>query len=156
MQEIVTIEIERMPEAEGLPLPEYATAGSAGMDLLAAVNEDIVITPGERKLITTGLKIAIPEGYEGQVRPRSGLALKHGITILNSPGTIDSDYRGVVKIITANLGTEDFIVRRGDRIAQLVIAPVVKAVLLETKELPDTARSEGGFGHTGVKGKVSV
>ncbi len=156
MRDIVTIEVQRMPEAEGLPLPEYATAGSAGMDLFAAVDKDEVIEPGERKLITTGLKMAIPAGYEGQIRPRSGLALKHGITMLNSPGTIDSDYRGVVQVIVANLGAEPFVIHRGDRIAQLVIAPVAKAFLMETEELPETARNEGGFGHTGVKGKVGV
>lgn len=140
-----------MPEADGLPLPEYATPGSAGMDLLAAVEADVVLEPGERRLISTGLKLAIPPGYEGQVRPRSGLAARHGITMLNTPGTIDSDYRGVVQVIVINLGSEEFRIRRGDRIAQLVIAPVARAELVEAAALAETVRNEGGFGHTGVR-----
>jgi dUTP pyrophosphatase len=145
----VRISVQREPEAEGLPLPGYATEGSAGMDLLAAVTEDLVLQPGARAVVTTGLRIAVPEGYEGQVRPRSGLALKHGIVCPNAPGTIDSDYRGVVGVILANLGSEPFTIRRGDRIAQLVIAPVVHGEWLEVSALPDTQRGEGEFGSTG-------
>lgn len=137
------------PEGEGLDLPAYATEGSAGMDLRAAVQEDLTIAPGGRALVPTGMRIAVPPGYEAQVRPRSGLALRHGITLLNTPGTIDADYRGPVGVIMANLGAEPFVIRRGDRIAQLVITPVVRAALEVVPELPDTARGEGGFGHTG-------
>lgn len=131
-------------------MPEYATDGSAGADLRAAVESDVVILPGERALIPTGLRMAIPEGYEGQVRPRSGLALRNGISCVNSPGTIDSDYRGSVQVIIINQGQEPFTIRRGDRIAQLVIAPVIRASFSECDSLPDTHRSDGGFGHTGV------
>lgn len=145
-----TILIQREPGTEDLPLPEYATSGSAGMDLLAALDADIVLQPGERTLVSTGLRMAIPEGFEAQVRPRSGLALRHGVSMVNTPGTIDSDYRGVVQVILINHGGEPFVIRRGDRIAQLVIAPVVRADLVEVECLPDTARSDGGFGHTGV------
>lgn len=144
------IPIQRVPGAEDLPLPSYATAGAAGVDLQAAVDSDVVLQPGERTLISTGIRLAIPEGYEGQVRPRSGLAQRSGISIVNSPGTIDSDYRGVVQVILINHGQEPFTVRRGDRIAQLVIAPVAHAAFIETEDLPETPRSEGGFGHTGV------
>ena len=139
-----------MPGAEDLPIPEYATPGAAGMDLLAAVDSDTILQPGERKLISTGIRVAIPEGYEGQVRPRSGLALRHGISIVNSPGTIDSDYRGTVQVICINHGQEPFTIRRGDRIAQMVIAPIIRANLVESESLPETDRSDGGFGHTGV------
>ena len=156
MHQSVVVEVQRMPEADGLPLPEYATPGSVGMDLLAAVDDDVILTPGERKLITTGLKLAIPDGYEGQVRPRSGLARHHGVTILNTPGTIDSDYRGAVQVIMINLSSEDFTIHRGDRIAQLVICPVAKAELVERKSLSDTARNEGGFGHTGINATEKV
>jgi dUTP pyrophosphatase len=128
-------------------LPAYATDGSSGMDIRAA--EDKVLRPSETGLIATGFQLEIPPGYEAQVRPRSGLALKHGIGVLNSPGTIDADYRGEVKVILTNFGREDFVVRRGDRIAQLVVAPVVRATLLETDNLGDTGRGGGGFGHTG-------
>ena len=147
--EPIIVSIRRIPGSEDIPLPEYATPGSAGLDLRAAVDLDVVLLPGERKLIPTGLTLAIPEGYEGQVRPRSGLALKHGISLANTPGTIDSDYRGPVQVIMINLGSEPFVVRRGDRIAQLVICPVAHARLVEVESLPETARNDGGFGHTG-------
>ena len=132
---------------EPLPLPAYATEGAAGMDLRA--DEAVTLAPGERKLVPTGLHVAIPPGYEGQVRPRSGLALREGVTCLNSPGTLDGDFRGEVCVILANLGQKPVALNRGDRIAQLVIAPVARAELVETRELPQTARGEGGFGHTG-------
>ncbi len=135
--------------AHDLPIPRYATEHSAGMDICAAVEGDVVLKPGETALIPTGFAIAVPEGYEAQVRPRSGLAFKHQIGILNSPGTIDSDYRGEVKIILTNFGKVDFIVRRGERIAQLVITPYTRAVLEERESLDDTRRGAGGFGHTG-------
>jgi dUTP pyrophosphatase len=138
-----------MPEAKGLPLPRYETTDSAGMDLRAAIETDLVIGVGDRALVTSGLRLAIPSGYEGQVRPRSGLAIKHGISLLNSPGTIDADFRGTVQVILANLGHEPFTVRRGDRIAQLVIAPVTRAQWDVRDDLDATARGEGGFGHTG-------
>lgn len=137
------------PEGEGLDLPAYATEGSAGLDLRAAVTEELAIPPGGRALVPTGIRIAVPPGYEAQVRPRSGLALRHGVIVLNTPGTIDSDYRGPVGVILANLGEQLFVVRRGDRIAQLVLAPVARAVLEVVPSLPDTQRGEGGFGHTG-------
>jgi dUTP pyrophosphatase len=143
----VTIALKRLPHGEGLPLPAYATAGAAGLDVVAA--EDLTLAPGARHAVATGFAIAIPEGYEVQVRPRSGLALKHGITCLNTPGTIDSDYRGEVKVILANLGSEPFPVRRGERIAQLVPAPVQRAELAEVAELDDTDRGSNGFGSTG-------
>ncbi|MBA3836730.1 MAG: dUTP diphosphatase [Sphingomonas sp.] len=145
---IISISLHRLPHGEGLPLPAYATAGAAGMDVVAA--ESLVLDPGERRAIATGFAIAIPEGYEVQVRPRSGLALKHGITCLNTPGTIDSDYRGEVKVILANLGDAPFPVARGDRIAQLVPAPVQRAQMIEVAALDETARGTGGFGSTGV------
>ena len=147
----LAIEILRLPHAEGLPLPAYETPGAAGMDLRAALAEhdSIVIRPGSRALVPTGLQIAVPEGYEAQVRPRSGLAMRAGVTCLNTPGTIDSDYRGEVKVILANLGEENFVVRRGDRIAQLVICPVARAEWREAAALDDTARGAGGFGSTG-------
>jgi len=143
----ITIELTRLPHGEGLPLPAYATAGAAGMDVVAA--EDLILAPGARHAVATGFAIAIPEGYEVQVRPRSGLALKHGITCLNTPGTIDSDYRGEVKVILANLGGYPFPIARGDRIAQLVAAPVQRAVFAEVAMLDETARGVGGFGSTG-------
>jgi dUTP pyrophosphatase len=145
--EQIKIEVVRLKHAEGLELPEYATSGSAGMDLVSAVETEI--KPSEIILVPTGLTVAIPKGYEGQIRPRSGLALKHGITIPNSPGTIDSDYRGEIKIILQNLGSEPFVIKRGDRIAQFVVAPVVKAEWKPVETLPESARSSGGFGHTG-------
>ena len=143
----ITIRLMRLPHGEGLPLPVYATAGAAGMDVVAA--EDLVLAPGARHAVATGFAIAIPAGYEVQVRPRSGLALKHGITCLNTPGTIDEDYRGEVKVILANLGSEPFAVVRGERIAQLVPAPVQRAVFDEVATLDETARGGGGFGSTG-------
>ena len=144
---MITIRVLRLPHGGGLPLPAYATAGAAGMDVVAA--EDLTLAPGARHAISTGFAIAIPDGYEVQVRPRSGLALKHGITCLNTPGTIDSDYRGEVKVILANFGDAPFEVRRGERIAQLVPAPVLRATLDECDRLDDTARGSGGFGSTG-------
>lgn len=145
------IEIVRLPHAEGLPLPAYETAGAAGMDLRAAVPDHAPMTlkPGARALVPTGLQIAVPPGMEAQVRPRSGLALKFGITCLNSPGTVDSDYRGEVGVILANLGQEDFVIRRGDRIAQLVVARHERAAWRETAALDATSRGAGGFGSTG-------
>jgi dUTP pyrophosphatase len=125
------------------------TEGASGMDLHAAIAETVILKPGDRKLISTGLFVAVPSGYELQVRPRSGLAINNGIIILNAPGTIDSDYRGEIKVIMANLGDEPFIVKRGDRIAQMVLSPVARAILILKEELPDTIRSDGGFGHTG-------
>ena len=146
-----TVPITRLPHGEGLPLPAYETAQAAGMDLRAAVPEDepLILRPGDRHPVPTGLAFALPEGFEAQVRPRSGLAAKHGVTCLNSPGTVDADYRGEVKVILINLGEEDFTIRRGDRIAQLVIAPVVQASWAEVASLDETARGEGGFGSTG-------
>jgi len=144
---MIDIEVKRLSGGEGLPLPSYATEHAAGLDVVAA--EDLTLAPGARQAVATGFAIAIPEGYEVQVRPRSGLALKHGITCLNTPGTIDSDYRGEVKVILANLGGEPFEVRRGERIAQLVPAPVLRATFEEVAELSGTARGSGGFGSTG-------
>ncbi len=143
----IDIRLTRLPHGADLPLPSYATAGAAGMDVVAA--EDIDLAPGSRHAVATGFAVAIPEGFEIQVRPRSGLALKNGITCLNTPGTIDSDYRGEVKVILANLGSETFAVRRGERIAQLVPAPVQRASFVEVDSLDDTARGSGGFGSTG-------
>jgi dUTP pyrophosphatase len=147
---VLTLKIRRLPASEGLPLPAYQTAGSAGMDLHAAVPDDIVIEPGGIVLIPTGLAVAIPDGFEGQVRPRSGLAVKHGISLPNTPATIDADYRGEIRVPVINLGREAFRVTRGMRIAQLVIAPVARVTWDEVSELPGTARASGGFGHSGV------
>jgi dUTP pyrophosphatase len=146
----VAIQVVRLPHAEGLPLPAYATAGAAGMDLLAAVTDKLVIAPGERALVPLGLCIALPPGYEMQVRPRSGLALRHGIMMPNSPGTVDEDYRGELKVIVMNAGQEPFTVERGMRIAQAIVAPVVRAVWHESTTLPQSARGAGGFGSTGT------
>jgi dUTP pyrophosphatase len=143
----ITIALKRLPHGEGLPLPAYATAHAAGLDIVSA--EAVRLAPGERRAVATGFAIAIPEGYEVQVRPRSGLALKHGITCLNTPGTIDADYRGEVKVILANLGGEAVELRRGERIAQLVPAKVQAALFAEVDALDDTARGAGGFGSTG-------
>lgn len=148
----VPVLVKRLPHGEGLDLPAYATAGAAGMDAISA--EDVTIAPGGRHAVATGLALAIPHGFEIQVRPRSGLALKHGISVPNSPGTIDSDYRGEVKVILINHGNEPFVIRRGDRVAQLVLAPVTRAGWVEVAELDETARGEGGFGSTG--GVVSL
>jgi dUTP pyrophosphatase len=148
----VTITRVRGRQDGDLPLPRFATRGSAGADLCAAVEKDLVIAPGHRVLIPTGFAVAIPDGYEGQIRPRSGLAMRHGITLPNSPGTIDSDYRGELQVILQNLGEAPFVVRRGDRIAQLVISPVVRPSFLEvdgSEGLGETERGGGGFGHTG-------
>lgn len=143
----VPILFKRLPHGEGLPLPAYATPGAAGMDVVAA--EDVDLAPGARHAVATGLVLAIPHGFEIQVRPRSGLALKHGISVPNAPGTIDSDYRGELKVILINHGSDSFSIRRGDRVAQLVLAPVVQGTWLEVDELDETARGEGGFGSTG-------
>ena len=146
------VQVKRLPHGEGLELPRYATAGAAGMDVLSA--EEVTLQPGARHAVATGLSVAIPPGYEIQVRPRSGLALKHGISVPNTPGTIDSDYRGELKVILINHGAEPFDVHRGDRIAQLVLAPVTQAVWNEVAELDDTARGAGGFGSTGGHKKL--
>lgn len=145
--EPVPVMVKRLPGNDDLPLPAYATAGAAGMDVVSA--EDVDLAPGARHAVATGLSMAIPEGFEIQVRPRSGLALKHGVTVPNTPGTIDSDYRGELKVIMINLGAETFSIRRGDRVAQLVLAPVTRANWLEVDTLDETARGAGGFGSTG-------
>src|SRR5947209_18595481 len=144
---MIEIELQRLPHGEGLSAPSYATDGAAGLDVVAA--EDLTLAPGQRHAVVTGFAIAIPHGYEIQVRPRSGLALKFGITCLNTPGTIDSDYRGEVKVILANLGAEPFQIVRGERIAQLVPAPVQRAAFVEVDDLDETPRGSGGFGSTG-------
>lgn len=144
------VPVETLAHAEGLELPAYETAGSAGMDLLAAVFEPVVLAPGARAAVPTGLRIAIPEGFEAQVRPRSGLALKQGLTCLNTPGTIDSDYRGEIKVILANLGQASVTIERGMRIAQIVFAPVIQVTWDPAAALSETARGAGGFGHTGI------
>ena len=144
------VSVMRLDHALDLPLPRYATAGSAGLDLVAANNADIEIVPGGRLAVPCGIAIALPEGYEAQVRPRSGLALNHGITVLNAPGTIDSDYRGEVKAILVNLGTAPFRIERGTKVAQLVIARTERAELVEASALPDSARGHAGFGSTGL------
>ncbi len=150
LPEPLDIEITREPGTEDLPLPAYETEHAAGMDLRAAVADPVVIPVGGRALIPTGLRIAVPPGYEAQVRPRSGLALKNGVTLPNTPGTIDADYRGEVRVILLNLGSEPFTIKRGDRIAQLVVAPVIRVQWLAVDRLSDTLRGDGGFGHTGV------
>lgn len=139
----------RIINKSGNPLPEYKTAGSAGMDLQAFLQDNIILNPGERAIVPTGLFLEIPTGYEIQVRPRSGLALEHGLTCLNSPGTVDSDYRGEIKVIIINLGQEEFIINNGTRIAQMILAKVERAHLIQTESLAKTSRGEGGFGHTG-------
>jgi dUTP pyrophosphatase len=147
----VPIAVRRLPHGEGLLLPAYATAGAAGMDLLAAVAAPLVIAPGARALVPTGIAVALPPGYELQVRPRSGLALRHGIVLPNSPGTVDEDYRGELQVIVMNAGDAPFTIERGMRIAQAVLAPVVRARWHEVDALPPTGRGEGGFGSTGVR-----
>ena len=147
MTDPVAVRIKRLPHGHGLDLPAYATDGAAGMDVLSA--ESVTIRPGQRHAVATGLSVAIPENYEIQVRPRSGLAFKHGITVPNTPGTIDSDYRGELKVLLINHGPDDFAIARGDRVAQLVLTPVTQAQWDEVEELDDTARGEGGFGSTG-------
>ncbi len=143
------VEILREPHAQGLPLPQAASVGAAGLDLRAAVETAVTLAKGERRLIPTGFRIALPLGFEAQVRPRSGLALRHGILIPNAPGTIDADYRGEIQVILMNAGGEDFVIERGDRIAQMVIASVVQPEWIEVEALDGTERGEGGFGHTG-------
>ena len=153
----VAVSFLQLPHASGLPAPDYASADAAGMDLSAAVPDGAPVTlaPGARAAIPTGLVLAIPQGFEGQIRPRSGLALKNAITVLNAPGTIDADYRGEVKVILANLGTEPFEITRGMRIAQLVLAPVSRAAMQEVSSLDETARGEGGFGSTGLSKRAA-
>ena len=146
----VEVRIRRLPHAEGLPLPAYATDGAAGADLCAAVDAEMVFEPGDRAAVPTGLVLEIPEGYEAQVRPRSGLAIKAGLTIVNAPGTIDSDYRGELKVLLVNLGSDSVSVGRGDRIAQLLIAPVTRASFIESEALSLSERGDGGFGSTGM------
>lgn len=147
----ITVEIQRLPHAEGLALPAYQTTHAAGLDLLAAVPDDtpLIMQPGQRALVPTGLMIAVPAGFEAQVRPRSGLALKHGVTVLNAPGTVDADYRGEVSVLLINHGDASFTIRRGERIAQLVIAAVAQAHLVAVASLSSTDRGSGGFGSTG-------
>jgi dUTP pyrophosphatase len=147
---MVTVKVQRLPHNPDLPLPRKMSENSSGFDLMAAVDEPVDIPPGDIALIPTGIALGIPPGYEGQVRPRSGLAARHGLSIPNAPGTIDADYRGEVKVILINLGRETITLKRGDRIAQLVIMPVPRVVLEETGELDSTARGDGGFGHTGA------
>ena len=149
----LSVQIKRLPHGADLPLPRYATPDSAGVDLLAAIPDAVVLAPGERQLIPSGIAVALPPGTEAQVRPRSGLALRHGITLLNTPGTIDADYRGEIGVILINLGQEPFAIDRGMRIAQMIIAPVVQVAWDEVSELSDSARGAGGFGSTGVEGK---
>tara|TARA_Y100000813_G_scaffold115491_1_gene82692 strand:- start:49 stop:507 length:459 start_codon:yes stop_codon:yes gene_type:complete len=148
----VTVPIQRLPHGAGLPLPSYATEGSAGMDLMAAIDAPMTLAPMGRALVPTGLALALPVGYEAQVRPRSGLAAKHGVTVLNSPGTVDADYRGEVKVILVNLSNETFEIEPAMRIAQMVVAPVTQVAWAETDSLDDTARGAGGFGSTGIGG----
>jgi len=148
--EEVKIRIKRLRKDRSIPLPQYMTRGCSGMDLFAFLEEEITLEPGERKLIPTGISVAIPEGFEGQIRPRSGLAIRNGIGVVNGPGTIDSDYRGEVCVLLINFGKSPFTVRQGDRIAQMVISRVFRALFEEVEDLPPTTRQEGGFGHTGV------
>lgn len=145
------IQFKKLSHAEDLPLPSYESAFAAGMDIRAALEEPITLEPGERQLIPSGLKMAMPQGYEAQMRPRSGLAYRHGITMLNTPGTIDADYRGELKMLAVNLGDKKFTINHGDRIAQMVIAPVIQAEINEVETLSETDRGDGGFGSTGVK-----
>jgi len=145
----VKISIRKKDGCDDLPLPEYATPGSSGMDLCADVGKDVVLQPGEISLISSGVYLSIPAGYEAEIRPRSGLALKHGISLVNTPGTVDSDYRGLVSLIMINHGKEPFVIRRGDRVAQMVIKEVLRADITVAEELDDTVRAQGGFGHTG-------
>ena len=144
------IHIKRLKKDHPVSLPQYMTAGSSGMDLFASLAEEVTLVPGERKLIPAGISVAIPEGFEGQIRPRSGLAVQRGIGIVNGPGTIDADYRGEVGVLLINFGKEPFTIRNGDRIAQMVISPVTRVTLEEVEDLPPTRRQGGGFGHTGI------
>jgi dUTP diphosphatase len=145
---VLRVALQRLPEGEGLPLPAYMSERAAGADLCAAIGDELTLLPGARALVPTGFSIALPEGYEAQVRPRSGLALRSGVTCLNSPGTIDADYRGQVRVVLANLGAEPVVIRRGDRIAQMVVAPVTRAAFDVVDELPPSPRGSGGFGST--------
>ena len=147
---MVSVAVKRLPHNTNLPLPEYESVAAAGMDLPAAIESDLIITPAEQVLVPTGLALALPVGYEAQIRPRSGLALRNGVTVLNTPGTVDADYRGEVKVILVNFSNSDFIIQRGMRIAQMVIAPVLQVSLMDVDVLPKTARGEGGFGSTGT------
>lgn len=153
---MATVLLQRLPHGADLPLPAYETAGAAGLDLRAAIAEPVTLAPGMRTLVPTGLSMQLPVGFEGQIRPRSGLALRHGVTVLNAPGTVDSDYRGEVSVVLINHGSEPFTVTRGDRIAQLVIAPVTQARLSEVDMLDETARGAGGYGSTGVTGGANA
>lgn len=148
---MTTVQFKKLDHAKDLPLPGYETPAAAGMDIRAALEEPLTLKVGERTLIPTGLQMALPEGYEAQIRPRSGLAIKNGITMLNSPGTIDADYRGEVKVIAINHGQEDFVINHGDRIAQMVISPIVQLEVTQSESLSETERGSGGFGSTGVK-----
>lgn len=148
---MIDIYFKRLPHFKDLPLPNYESKFAAGMDLRAALEEPVTLKPGQRSLVPTGLQMALPVGHEAQIRPRSGLAWRNGITMLNTPGTIDSDYRGEVKVLAINHGDESFVINHGDRIAQMIIAPVQQCSINETEELPETSRGEGGFGSTGVK-----
>ena len=150
---MIDVPVTKLPHGADLALPAYETSHSAGMDLAAAITEDMVLTPGGRALVPTGFAIALPDGFEAQIRPRSGLAFKQGITVLNSPGTIDADYRGEIKVLLINLGHEDFVISRGMRIAQMIIAPVTQAAWIQVDRLDDTVRGAGGFGSTGTAGK---
>jgi dUTP pyrophosphatase len=151
------LRVVRMPHAADLPMPAYQTAHAAGLDLLAAVPaaSPVKIAPGERAMIPTGIAVALPPGYEGQIRPRSGIAIRHGVTVLNSPGTIDSDYRGEIQVILVNLGAESFEIRRGTRIAQMIVAPILQVKIVESVSLDSTERESGGFGSTGVTAKTA-
>jgi dUTP pyrophosphatase len=155
-ESVITVKVTRLAHGADLPLPHYATAQSAGLDLVAAVADTFRLAPGERALIPTGIAMALPPGYEAQIRPRSGLALKHGITTLNTPGTIDADYRGEVGVILINHGQEVFTIKRGDRIAQMVVAPVTRLQWSEQAALDETARGAGGFGSTGIEGTGGI
>ena len=148
---MIELYFKKLSHAQDLPLPSYESAAAAGMDMRAALDEPIELKPGKRMLVPTGLQMAIPEGYEAQIRPRSGLAWRNGITMLNTPGTIDADYRGEVKLLAVNLGDESFTINHGDRIAQMVIAPVQQCFVKETDDLPESVRGEGGFGSTGIE-----
>lgn len=148
--ERVRVALQRLPQGDGLPIPGYMSEHASGADLCAAVREQLTLLPGARALVPTGFSIAVPPGYEAQIRPRSGLAIRCGVTCLNAPGTIDADYRGEVQVVMANFGTEPFVIRRGDRIAQMVVAPVARASFDPVDDLPSTVRGEGGFGSTGA------
>lgn len=153
---MIQVKILQLPHGSDLPLPAYATTHSAGVDLMAAIEGDITLQPLERTLIPTGIAIALPDGYEAQIRPRSGLALKHGISLVNTPGTIDADYRGEIKVLLINLGQETFTLTRGMRIAQMIVAPVSRVDWQQVESLDETARSAGGFGSTGTKAKADA